>query len=270
VVVSLTSSGVSRMLALHEQGLPSAGIARELGVSQTCVSRRLRYEGITGANFSFCKELSCAQESVILGSLLGDGCMVRTPSGAYMKMDHGISQSEYLVWKSEMLAPLYKSIVPKIVVRKGEDSSVVTKTRVHPLLIPYYDMFYSRPVSEMARSIGRKRLTTQILNSVNDLALAVWFGDDGTCIRHSRQKHSYRDGLELCLGGLGSPEYGLVEDWFGRQGFCVSRRGEGYLRKRGVNAVNLYFTVSSSVRLAAIIGPFLPKCMHYKLGNTLR
>lgn len=43
------------------------------------------------------------QDAIILGTLLGDGCLERNGTHARLRLEHGISQKSYLLWKYEEL-----------------------------------------------------------------------------------------------------------------------------------------------------------------------
>ena len=109
--------------------------------------------------------LTGRQQSIITGSLLGDGAM-RCKRNALLEINHSIAQREYVEWKYRELAPLVTT-PPKLRKNNGSRTAYRFTTRSVPDLTPFFERFYSS---------GRKRVPNFALTP---LALAVWFMDDG-------------------------------------------------------------------------------------------
>ena len=111
--------------------------------------------------------LTNVQESILIGSLLGDGTM-RRKINAYLEINHAYSQKILVDWiytefKNLVLTP------PKW--RKGNGNREAYRffTRSLPVLTPFYDKFF----------INGKKIIPDNLK-LNALSLAVWFMDDGS------------------------------------------------------------------------------------------
>lgn len=111
--------------------------------------------------------LTNVQESILIGSLLGDGTM-RKKINAYLEINHAYSQRILVDWiytelKNLVLTP------PKW--RKGNGNREAYRffTRSLPVLTPFYDKFF----------INGKKIIPDNLK-LNALSLAVWFMDDGS------------------------------------------------------------------------------------------
>ena len=111
--------------------------------------------------------LTNVQESILIGSLLGDGTM-RRKINAYLEINHAYSQKILVDWiytefKNLVLTP------PKC--RKGNGNREAYRffTRSLPVLTPFYDKFF----------INGKKIIPDNLK-LNALSLAVWFMDDGS------------------------------------------------------------------------------------------
>lgn len=129
------------------------------------------------------------QQSIVIGSLLGDGYM-SCKTHAYLKIGHSIKQKEYVDWKYSFLSSL---VITKPKIYKGNGNRVGYRfcTRSSPLLTPYYERFYGEKKS---KSIPSKLV-------LSPLSLAVWYMDDGAKNRKSAyfntQQFSYSDQLRL-------------------------------------------------------------------------
>lgn len=112
------------------------------------------------------------QQSIIVGSLLGDGTM-RKKVNAYLEINHSIKQRSLVEWKFWNFVLLTRSD-PKA--RKGNGDRIAYRfmTRSLPVLTPFYDLFYQE---------GRKRIPINL--QLTPLALAVWYMDDGSKSRSS-------------------------------------------------------------------------------------
>lgn len=119
------------------------------------------------------------QTQVIIGSLLGDGCI--SYSGKYSKncrlqISHCMGQLEYLEYKYSVLKNLCKSGI-KIRERKDKRFKIETynqceiKTKSLKVFSNYRDRWYPK---------GIKTLEISNIYDLGPLGIAIWFMDDGT------------------------------------------------------------------------------------------
>ena len=111
--------------------------------------------------------LTNVQESILIGSLLGDGTM-RKKINAYLEINHAYSQKKLVDWiysefKNLVLTP------PKWRKGNGDREAYRFFTRSLPVLTPFYNKFF----------INGKKIIPDNLK-LNALSLAVWFMDDGS------------------------------------------------------------------------------------------
>ena len=111
--------------------------------------------------------LTKVQESILIGSLLGDGTM-RKKINAYLEINHAYSQKTLVDW----IYSKFKNLVitpPKW--RKGNGSREAYRffTRSLPVLTPFYNEFFIN---------GKKIIPNNL--KLNALSLAIWFMDDGS------------------------------------------------------------------------------------------
>jgi hypothetical protein len=113
---------------------------------------------------------------VVIGTLLGDGCLERNGRNVRLRIDHGIRQRALVDWKHRELAELDPS-APRLVERLDPRTGLTQSnyrftTRSVAVLNDYYLLLYgkgSKSIPEQMRSI-----------LISPLSLAVWYMDDGS------------------------------------------------------------------------------------------
>lgn len=198
--------------------------------------------------------VSPEQKSLIIGSLLGDGTM-RVGEGcvnANFKVEQGLVQKEYVLWKYEILKPLVFT-KPRISYRYTKKREKYPKswwfrTIRYPFLTEIYNRFY---IPDGYRT-GRKIIPKNIINDLNPLALAVWIMDDG----------SYNNGvLDISTYSFLEPEINLLQKVF-KNKFCIDIK---YYRDRDIG-FRMYCNKKETKKLVKIISPYIIPSMIYKIG----
>lgn len=115
------------------------------------------------------------QWSIIVGSLLGDASLRKTNVNPSYSCEHSMKQLDYCKWKYEELKSLNANF--HICKRKTPDKrngklyeSAVCRLPTNPALSEIYNYFYDT---------GVKKIVSEIFPYIDELALAVWFMDDG-------------------------------------------------------------------------------------------
>lgn len=125
-------------------------------------------------NSSFHRELrktlslSELQVRVLLGSLMGDGCLIENSSQSNYRFqtEHCDKQKSYVQWKYE----IFKNFVLTPPQWHQKSKSWKFRTISHSQFMYYHTMFYA----------DRKKILPQDLSFLKDpLISAVWFMDDG-------------------------------------------------------------------------------------------
>lgn len=186
--------------------------------------------------------LTDLQRSMIIGTLLGDGCLVETASkkNLRLKIEHCDAQRDYVFWKYECL----KSFVltpPKF---QTWNRSWMFKTISHPELTIIGDLFYKK---------RRKIVPDEIESLLRDpLSLSVWFMDDGSKNRN--------DGLILNTQCFTKSETERLKD-------CLSTNFaiDHISLQKDKNGWRLYVQTASSGHMTKIMRPYLLPCLTYKL-----
>lgn len=198
--------------------------------------------------------LTQVQRSLIAGSLLGDGTMRigRDAINANFKVEHGLAQKEYVIWKYEILKP-FVFTGPKISYRCRIDREKYPKswwfrTIRHPQLTEIYRIFYK---GEGYRT-GTKIVPLDIENLLDPLALAVWIMDDG----------SYQKGrIDISTYAFSIIEINLLIKSITER-FVVNMN---YYRDRD-KGYRMYCNQKETKKLVEIVQPFMVSSMTYKIG----
>lgn len=119
--------------------------------------------------------LSELQKEVLVGLLLGDGCLERTKNSqvARLKVGQSLRQSEFVQWLYETFKDFVRT-PPRLKqkIKNGKRySEMVFNTLTHQSFKSFYDLFYPN---------GKKVVPKSIDQSLTLTALAVWFMSDGS------------------------------------------------------------------------------------------
>ena len=185
------------------------------------------------------RPLTRRERSILNGLMLGDGHI--SPSGT-LALSRQARHGEYAEWLGAQLPGLVMSFDTRPVADKRTDReywTIASWTRTHPELQELRDRWYPN---------GRKIVPVGLEDELDDLALAVWFADDG----FSDQSKS----------GIATNCFELSD--VARLAQWLHGRLDAHV---GVQRRDRTVTLSAQAQssLAAVIQPLLPPEMHYKL-----
>jgi hypothetical protein len=133
--------------------------------------------------------LSCRAKQVLLGSIIGDGCIVHSPSRSGnlgIKIMHGLKQRDYCKWKA--------SIIGIGSLKEGQKRSSFTKDGINKFIS------YCSPVMPQIANVlnpylknGKKCIADQIINELDLFGIAIWYFDDGSIQKPKRYKKHAKD-----------------------------------------------------------------------------
>lgn len=126
-------------------------------------------------------KLNERQRAVIVGSILGDGCLCENWSKTNYRLliTQSVDQKAYVFWKYSILSDLILS-EPRYYKRTN---SLTVRTISHPELTKLRDIFYPQ---------GKKIIPPTIAELIKDpITIAVWFMDDGNVSRGGNYIHGY-------------------------------------------------------------------------------
>ena len=132
------------------------------------------------------QKLNRQQKEFLVGTLLGDGCLLKTTRGYCLRIHQGIKQKDYVEWKYNVMKDLVNT-PPKLCQR-----GYYFRTVSNPIFDEYRQIFYEET---------KKKVPENIRNLLTPLGLAVWIMDDGSrdkgCIRISTHNFDYSHHLKL-------------------------------------------------------------------------
>ena len=208
-------------------------------------------------------DMTDLQKSAVIGSMLGDGGLWLAPhtKNARLYISHCEKQLQYLKWLHSIFNPFSRAIKQtekagkKIICGREVNNSNFYRfyTIAHPYITSVFKQYYRN---------GVKGLDNSIVDKVDLLAMAIWFGDDGTIQRG-------RDGLpymcNICTNSFTYKEHLILVDIvkkFFAGTISIKTHGsigrEDYmLRMNGKQEV---------IDFLELIKTILPECIHYKLS----
>ena len=227
--------------------VPLGEIANMLGYAQdTSLINVARQFGIPSRrrndlyNDLYRTMFSDEQEQILLGSLLGDGCIVqRTSRNCEYKETHSIHQLEYIQWKRDKLYPF----VDKVYIGHKQVTTQI-KSRALPQLGFYRGAFYPK---------DKKIIPVESLAWFDDLAVAVWYMDDGSI--------SKQGNVKLSTHGFNIGNVGMLQGWLATKYGVESHL---YIDR---NYPYLVVQRSSSDKFLSMVEPYIIPSMRYKLGQ---
>lgn len=180
--------------------------------------------------------------SLLVGSMLGDGRIVRRVHASYYSERHCGAQLEYLKWKAGLWGP-WAGPVQSIPDKRGF-SQFGFFTCAHADLNEWQEMFYAD------KHKGWKRLVPEIVDMVDEFALAIWYLDDG----HAGWWPGITFGADPASREVAwaiFDKFGLKPRWASR----VGNTGAFHMERE-----------ETALHFLSLIGPHVPDCMKYKLG----
>lgn len=169
-----------QIIKLAKEGKKPFEIAKEVGIDSRRVIDRLKANSITnykrGNTNDRLSIQSEEQKQVLLGTILGDGCLFKGNSNQNYRMNlaHSLKQKEYFMYKYNVLKSLgFKE--PKIEKEfhkrvEKEYTCIKTQSLTNPLFTEMYKIWYKD---------GKKIIPKNKVNEIGDLAIAIMFFDDG-------------------------------------------------------------------------------------------
>src|SRR3989344_1626241 len=127
------------------------------------------------------KHFTSEQRSVVVGNILGDGCLCEnwSKTNYRLQVGHSIDQKQYIMWKYSVLQNWILT-KPRFYAR---NNSLTIQTISHPELTSLHEMFYKEK---------KKIIPEQIESFLKDpLIMAVWFMYDGNAVRNRSELSGY-------------------------------------------------------------------------------
>lgn len=191
--------------------------------------------------------LNNIQEAVVIGSILGDGNLSGNWSytNYRLKISHSIKQSEYILWKYEMLKDF---VLTKPQVYE-KTKSISFRTISHNKFTEFYKLFYS---------FGKKVIPRNIKELIkNPLTIAIWFMDDGNAIIRKGVLRGYH---------LNSQSFTLSENKLLSECLYTLYKIESVMEQNHKNYRLAVWKEDSRKKFKNLIAPYIIASMKYKIG----
>lgn len=182
--------------------------------------------------------------------ILGDGYLQATGRrNARLRLEHRADHQAYLEWKVKLLSNLFQG------------KPAVLK-RVHPITKKtyHYVRFQSQssPILGKLRSLfypnGKKRIPENLVKFLrDDIALAVWFYDDGYYYPRDRCSYIY---LGRVTRGEAEIAKSAIEKKFNIKNYILDKKIKGFV---------LYFSRIESEKIRSIVEKYRVPVMAYKI-----
>ena len=230
---------------LTEEGYNSIQIAKLLGLTTRQVTCFKNHKKIHKSKFQKII-LTPNQEQVVIGSILGDGCISRK-NKKYdyycLSIKHGIKQYDYTMYKYNILKNLCLPPITKLRIDnrpKFKDSiQVILETCSNPLFKEYRKKWYK----------PKKIICIEDLYKLKGLGIAIWYMDDG----YLSGKHPTPNLSTNCFSIEDLKE--IVK--FFKIKFNINCTIQG-------NKI-IHVRVESREKFISLIKPYIPKSMIYKV-----
>lgn len=195
-------------------------------------------------------KLTQRQMDILLGKILGDGCLEQNGKNVRLKIDHGANQKDYVLW----LYDEFKNIALKpyeISFQDKRNAQIYKHWRFATYSLSIFNtwrkLFYPN---------GHKIIPKKVIELLNPLSLAVWYMDDG--FRRLDCK-----GLYLCTSAYSMEEQHLLqkglEKKFNIKTTLHFARGN----------VRIYVPSSQVDKFCNIVKPFITQTFYYKLFDPV-
>lgn len=193
-------------------------------------------------DFVYCKKLQTMKDSLLYGTLLGDSWIYKDKRGNYVFAFSQVNK-EYALWKADLLGFDYKTYDVSRLDKRTK--KVYTNLTVH-VKIPLekrkelHSIFYQ----------PKKIVTKQILDSLDDMAICLWFLDDGNMYYNGNNCH-----LQLSTDSFDDSSQDLIVKYF--------KDKYGIDFKRTKKCIRLV-SKRECEKFMLIVEKHIPECMEYK------
>ena len=189
---------------------------------------------------------------VLLGSLLGDGCIGST--GGFIE-NHSIEQETYLKLKARVLNGFDPKMRKYLVKTQNGNSH-------EAISMGLAKTYYLHELRQEWYANGKKDFPVAALEKLNNFGLAIWYMDDGYWRRKTKggklRKHI---DVEIALGDVTKETAEKVINCFASQGYKTYAAFRSTWR--------LFFRYGEGIRFLENIAEFIPNSMRYKLPEEL-
>jgi len=207
------------------------------------------------AEENYKKEIDYNTKQVIYGSLLGDGCLIKSTNGYRFSINQCEKFKDYLEWKKNLTHHIFQQEKPSLHINREERKHHYYHSISHPYFSTIYRIFYP---------IDRKIVSQDILNKIDVLSLAIWYQDDG-----SFNPHPYSRQITICTDSFTLEEHKLIQEWFMKQWKIEVKIqfSKGRITSFGIKKPSYRIRINKFEvpKFCDIIHSFIQPCMSHKI-----
>lgn len=200
-------------------------------------------------------------KGIIAGMILGDGCLSFSGGkNAFLRIQHGEKQKEYLDYKVKILKQL-TNVTTYTIKPSGKNNpytQYACKTRRHPLYTRLRNIIYPK---------GKKEVSMTWLSWLNEQGLALWYMDDGSLVKRCSYDKIGARRIYGRLISLHTCSFSFEQNQL-LQAFLVERFGLEFnikLHSKKTGYYKLAAGAKTANKLFEIIEPYIVPCLKYKL-----
>lgn len=205
--------------------------------------------------------LSNDQYQIVLGTLMGDGCLIKSSKTELSNLykvfwTHSEKQVDYLSWIKEQMFPFSVGKLIKYQrtdrVRKNGDPLIQyhLQTIGHDAFNRIHNILYRGT---------KKFVTRRYLNKLDLLGIATWYMDDGS---YSIKNKS----MVLCTNGFSLSENRTIQKWFWQKFKIECKISKTTKKETGKIYYYLRFCVKDTIKFQDLISKYMIPSMQYKLN----
>lgn len=184
--------------------------------------------------------------------ILGDGYI---DNNNYLSIQHSSKQKDYLQYKMNLLNKLEMKISNIYDVSRNGYEAYRQNCREPETFKSLKHQFYPN---------GNKTVTRHLLNKLDAQGLAIWFMDDGCCIK--QYKNGYGNGryLQLCTNSFSKEENIIIINYF-KTVWDIDLKMREVKRKNQKQSFFLIINATNAPKFIDIISPYVIDSMKYKI-----
>lgn len=197
-------------------------------------------------------KLNKEQEAALIGMILGDGYLQKTGGyNARLRLEHCLRHKDYLDWKAKMLPELFQgkpTLIKRTHPKTQKDYTYARwQSNSSPVLGKFRKIFYPQ---------GKKIIPDNLSKMIkSDIALAIWYMDDGYYYRRDRCAYIYLGTVSLKEAQIAS---NVITTSFGVGNRILDKKKKGFV---------IYFSPSDAKILKERIKKYIVSIMAYKMPS---
>lgn len=196
-------------------------------------------------------QLSKRQDAIIIGTLLGDGCLEKHGKHTRLRLEHGIKQKSYLSWKYLELKSIITGSIMNVHAYHKVSKKFYDSFRIYSFSDQVFDKYWNSFYLEK-----KKIIPSNIASLLKDpLSLATWFMDDG-------YKRNDCNALRLNTDSFSKDEQQILQSVL-KDNFGIETK----LHKKG-KYWNIYVPQRESKKFIEIVKPYIIPTLNYKIALT--